>query len=58
MAWTETTRPQHDRHGVRYASDCTKEEWAVVAPFLEKRRKVDRPLKQSLHTLWEEVCST
>ncbi len=34
MAWTEITRAKHDRSGLRYASDCTDEEWAVVAPFL------------------------
>ena len=30
MGWTETARREHDRSGLRYASDCTDEEWAVV----------------------------
>lgn len=30
MAWTETTREQYDRRRLRYASDCTDEEWAVT----------------------------
>ncbi|NBC21517.1 MAG: IS5/IS1182 family transposase, partial [Alphaproteobacteria bacterium] len=32
MPWTETTRRQHDRRSLRYASDCTDAEWALVAP--------------------------
>jgi len=55
MAWTETTRAQYDRRGLRYASDCTDEEWAVVAPLLLQRPKVGRPLKHALRTLWEAV---
>ncbi|MBC7103399.1 MAG: IS5/IS1182 family transposase, partial [Parvibaculum sp.] len=27
MAWTETTRAQHDRSSLRYASDVTDAEW-------------------------------
>ncbi len=53
MAWTEITRAQHDRSALRYASDCTDEEWAVVAPFLSETSKAGRPLKHSLRTLWE-----
>ncbi|RYE93118.1 MAG: IS5/IS1182 family transposase, partial [Oxalobacteraceae bacterium] len=29
MGWTETARRQHDRSGLRYASDCTDREWAI-----------------------------
>ena len=36
MAWTETTRAEHDRCGLRYASDTTDEERAIVGPFLER----------------------
>jgi transposase len=53
MAWTEITRADHDRIALRYASDCTDEEWAVVAPFLSKTSKVGRPCKHSMRTLWE-----
>lgn len=34
MAWTETTRLQHDSSSLRYASDTTDEEWALIAPFM------------------------
>ena len=53
MAWTEITRAKHDRSGLRYASDCTDEEWAVVAPFLSQTSKVGRPRMHSMRTLWE-----
>lgn len=29
MSWTKTARGEHDRSGLRYASDYTDEEWAV-----------------------------
>lgn len=32
MAWTEITRPHYQRNGLRYASDTTDEEWAVIEP--------------------------
>ena len=34
MAWTEITRRQYPREGLRYASDTTDEEWAVIEPHL------------------------
>ena len=32
--WTPTTRRQHSRAGLRYGSDQTDAEWALLAPFL------------------------
>ena len=32
--WTEITRPKYLRDGLRYASDTTTQEWAVIAPLL------------------------
>jgi transposase len=34
MAWTEITRPKYQREGLRYASDTTDEEWALIEPHL------------------------
>ena len=34
MAWSEVTRREHDRRALRYASDCTDAEWALVGPFM------------------------
>jgi transposase len=32
--WTEIIRPQYQREGLRYASDTTDAEWAVIAPLM------------------------
>ena len=31
MAWTDITREQHKRAGLRYPSDLTDSEWALIA---------------------------
>jgi hypothetical protein len=51
MGWTETARHEHDRSGLRYASDCTDEEWAVVRPLLRRTSRVGRPRKHKARTL-------
>ena len=43
MAWTETTRPKYCRDGLRYASDLTDEEWAVIEPYMPPPCKRGRP---------------
>ena len=32
--WTPATRRRHSRAGLRYGSDLTDAEWAILAPFL------------------------
>ena len=34
MVWTEITRAKYCRDGLRYASDTTDEEWAMIAPHM------------------------
>ena len=34
MAWTEITRTKYQRDGLRYASDTTDFEWAVIEPHM------------------------
>jgi len=46
--WTEITRSQYDRSGMRYASDLSDEEWALIEPFLPKPRRIGRPRKTDL----------
>ena len=41
--WTETAQQQHRRDRLRYASDVTDEEWAVIEGFLPRPRKLGRP---------------
>ena len=55
MAWTETTRRQYRREGLRYASDLTDEEWALIAPLLPSPAKVGRPRRTDLRGLLEAM---
>lgn len=55
MAWTEITRRRHDRRGLRYASDCTDAEWALIALFIDMPNKVGRPRQHSLRPVWDAV---
>ena len=41
--WTPTTRTQHSREGLRYQTDLTDAEWAVIAPHLPREGKTGRP---------------
>ena len=43
MAWTDITREQHKRAGLRYPSDLTDAEWALIAPLLPPARPGGRP---------------
>ena len=55
MPWTEITRPDYDRRGLRYASDTTDAEWEFVAPFLEPRSAVGRPREVSMRNVWDAI---
>ncbi len=41
--WTEITRPKYDRRGLRYASDLTDAEWALIEPYLPPTKATGRP---------------
>ena len=51
MAWTKITRPQYRREGLRYSSDMTDEEWALIAPHLPPPRRLGRPRKTDLRAV-------
>ncbi len=55
MAWTEITRRKYDRRALRYASDCTDAEWALIALFIEVSSKVGRPRTRSLRPVWDAI---
>lgn len=55
MAWTEITRRDYAREGLRYASDSTNEEWAIVAPFMPACCKVGRPRETDLRAVWDAI---
>jgi transposase len=41
--WTDTTRKQHARSGLRLPSDLTDAEWLVLEPLLPRRSHLGRP---------------
>jgi transposase len=51
MAWTEITRPKYRRDGLRYASDTTEEEWAIIAPHLPEKFRRGRPRTTDLRAV-------
>ena len=55
MPSTETTRRDYDRGFLRYASDCTDEEWDLIAPFLRRSSKVGRPRTHAMHHIWSAI---
>jgi transposase len=55
MTWTEITRREHDRRELRYASDCTDGEWAVIALLLPGPSKVGRPRTTCMRSVWDAI---
>lgn len=51
MAWTETTRAQYRREGLRYTSDMTDREWLVLEALLPPPRRLGRPRTRDLRTI-------
>ncbi len=51
IPWTPTARALHSRAGLRYGSDLTDAEWAIVAPLLPT--PCDREQRRRWH--WREV---
>jgi transposase len=49
--WTETTRPQYERKGLRYSSDVTDAEWLVISPHLAPRKRFGRPPKTAMRSI-------
>jgi len=43
MPWDDITRKQHNRDRLRYPSDLTDEEWALVAPLIPPAKRGGRP---------------
>jgi len=51
MPWSEITRPQYRREGLRYASDLADAEWALIEPFMPGRRPLGRPRATELRSV-------
>src|SRR5882672_589019 len=55
MSWTETTRPQYRRAGLRYTSDLTDGEWDILCPFMPQRSLLGRPRKVDLRAIVDAI---
>src|SRR4051812_7287938 len=55
MPWTEITRTQYLRNGLRYASDMTDAEWRLIARRLPSRRHLGRPRTVKLRRIVEAI---
>ena len=48
MPWTDITRLQHNRDRLRYPTDLTDREWAVIAPLIPSAKPGGRPRKTNM----------
>ena len=49
--WTPTTRRHHSRAGLRYETDLTDAEWAIVDPLLPNPASCGRPSRWSMREI-------
>ena len=55
MPWDDITRKQHNRDRLRYPSDLTNEEWALVAPFIPPAKRGGRPRTTDLREVMNAI---
>lgn len=55
MAWTEITRRQYRRDGLRYASDLTDAEWELLRPLMPPASPLGRPRQTDLRRVVEAI---
>ena len=53
--WTKTTRRQYRREELRYASDMTDAEWALIEPHMPTQKQLGRPRKVQLREVVEAL---
>ena len=53
--WTEITRRQYERSGLRYASDMTDEEWNLIMPLLPPAKRLGRPRTTDLREVLNAI---
>jgi putative transposase len=51
VPWTEITRREYRREGLRYASDTTDAEWALIEPFMPAPSPLGRPRETELRAV-------
>jgi transposase len=55
MPWTEITRVEYQRNGLRYASDLTDAEWALICRQMPARRRLGRPREVDLREVVQAI---
>ena len=55
MAWTEITRREYRREGLRYASDLTDAEWELLKPLMPPASALGRPRQTDLRCVVEAI---
>jgi putative transposase len=55
MSWTEITRRQYRRDGLRFASDMTDAEWALLEPLMPEPSGLGRPRTTDLRAVVEAI---
>lgn len=51
MSWTEITRSEYRRDGLRYSSDLTDGEWTILCRFMPERSLIGRPRTTDLRAV-------
>lgn len=55
MAWTEITRRQYVRSGLRYASNLTDAEWSLLQPLMPPPSPIGRPRETDLRLVVDAI---
>jgi transposase len=55
MPWTEITRVEYQRNGLRYASDLTDGEWALICRRMPHRHRRGRPREVDLREIVQAI---
>src|SRR5664279_1938597 len=55
MSWTKITRRQYVRAGLRYASDLTDCEWALLEPLMPPPSPIGRPRETDLRVVMDAI---
>ena len=53
--WTPTTRRQQSRDGLRYETDLTDAEWALIEPLMPAPKARGRPRAWSLREIMNAI---
>jgi putative transposase len=53
--WTDTSRRQHSRSGLRYPSDLRDGEWALIEPLLPPAKPGGRPRSTNLREVMNAI---